>query len=88
MGLREVIEQVLPHYERAIFEMPKEGYHKWLSRKHLSLGICRFAKMVFCEDIYDAMPLTLGHTPNYFDNYEESLKALQTRVDWMKDYLL
>ena len=92
MNLKEAIEQILPHYERAVIEMPKEGHYKWFYDREIEFGLCRFS---VCE--YDVSILN-GTSPqgiNYLWNgrpkshytYEENLKQIQNRVDWMREYL-
>jgi len=91
MELKEVIQQILPHYEKALIEMPKEGHYEWLSMKEMRLGLCKFSKEMFNEKIVIAVDK--NHTfikgdfpqPNY--TYQQNLEQIQNRVDWMREYL-
>lgn len=95
MNLKEAIEQILPHYEKAVIEMPKEGHYEWLEEKYMDCGLCRFSYEFLHEDIfskirgrlYGCLTYLGGDCPDYYYTYKKNLKQIQNRIDWMREYL-
>lgn len=94
MKLKEVIKQILPHYEKALIEMPKEGHYEWLYSRYIAYGICHFSRRLIGVDISKKMEKSIGYfgllhheSPKILHTYQQNLKQIQNRVDWMREYL-
>lgn len=95
MELKKVIEKILPVYEKALVDMPNEGYYEWLCEKNMNCGICWYAHEVLDVDIYTEMAKNLSNSKSTYIGklpwcdctYTENLKRIKSRVDWMRDYL-
>jgi hypothetical protein len=91
--LKEVIKQILPHYEMALIEMPKEDHYGWLKARRMQNGICWFSINVLGISINGDVERVLGHKgyvngcPISAAGYMQNLNQIQIRVDWMREYL-
>ena len=88
--IQEAFKQLIPIYEKAIEEMPKDNnWRNYLSSKYL--GVCiRYAYWEIFKDIFLYNNPFMYPTKNWkpaidADNYESALVELNKRLNFMKN---
>lgn len=91
--LLEVLPQILEAYKQAVVDMPIEGYYEWLIIRDMEWGICCYATWSLGIGIIGDVAQLIGDgflnddvpRPSY--TYEQNLKQIQVRIDWMESIL-
>jgi len=94
--LREVFEQLIPIYEKAVEEFPEKEWKDFLQDKYLNEGICYASDAILDIDISFEM-CVIGNkislnsfwlkTPNDYLQRKRAIDCLQWRINKMKELL-
>lgn len=89
--LREVFEQLIPIYEKAVEELPESKWQDYLIEIYLYSGICCASISILKKHIYREMSkiqIGLWHEiPTNVITRTEAIDCLQWRINKMKELL-